>query len=98
MKNIQGNQKNLRFYNKKGIMVYKFRAYSDENSYENTYDKNGEVLTGKNSYGDWYKYTRDKKGNELTYENSNGEKRGFEIQEFTMEQLVTKLGSFKLIK
>tara|TARA_R110000822_G_scaffold807_4_gene3574 strand:- start:260 stop:556 length:297 start_codon:yes stop_codon:yes gene_type:complete len=98
MKNILGNQEDLEFYNKEGVMVYAFYTYSNgSGSYENTFDKNGEILTGKDSTGYWSKYTRDEQGYELTYEDS-GTKRGFEIQEFTMEQLVKKLGDFKLIK
>ena len=56
------------------------------------------ILTIKNSHGYWSKYARDDEGNELTYESSCGTKRGFETQEYTMEQLVKKLGNFKLIK
>ena len=99
MKNVLGNQKDLEFYNKEGVKVYEFYTYSDSrNSYEYTYDKNGKTLTSKKSYGYWNKYTRDEKGNELTYESSCGKKRGFETPEFTMKELVKKLGNFKLIK
>ena len=98
MKNILGNKEDLRLYNKEGAIVYKFCTYSDVTSCEYTYDKNGKVLTGKGSDGYWFKFTYDNEGNELTYENSEVDKRGFEIQEFTMEELVTKLGDFKLIK
>ena len=119
MKNVLGNQKDLEFYNKEGVKVYEFYTYSDTDSYEHTYNKNGMTLTYKNSNGCWhkytrdekgraltyetsddywYKYTRDEQGNELTYENSRGEKRGFNTPEFTMEELVKKLGDFKLIK
>tara|TARA_R110000823_G_scaffold314955_1_gene445111 strand:- start:3837 stop:4136 length:300 start_codon:yes stop_codon:yes gene_type:complete len=99
MKNILGNKKDLEFYNKDGVMVYEFCTLSDDSySYEYIYDKNGNLLTGKYSDDYWSKYTYDNKGNELTYENSNGTKRGFEIQEFTMEELVKELGNFKLIK
>ena len=99
MLNILGNKENLKLYNEVGVIVYKFYTLSDGGySYEYTYDKNGKVLTYKNSDGYWSKYTRDEKGNELTYEDSCGTKRIFEIQEFTMEELVAKLGNFKLIK
>ena len=100
MKNILGNKKDLEFYNKDGVMVYEFHTYSDGSYfYEHTYDKNGIILTYKNSDGPfWFKWTRDDEGNELTYENSKGTKRGFDTPEFTMEQLVKKLGNFKLIK
>ena len=66
--------------------------------YEYTYDEKGNRLTYKNSKGYWYEYTYNEKGNELTYRNSKGAKRGFDIPEYTMENLVEKLGNFKLIK
>jgi YD repeat-containing protein len=67
-------------------------------SYETTYDSNGNVLTHKNSYGDSSEYTYDSNGNELTFKDSNGVKRGFDIPEYTMEELVEKLGNFKIKK
>jgi hypothetical protein len=64
-----------------------------------TYDEKGNQLTCENSKGDWSKYTYDEKGNELTYENSDGIKMGFDIPEFTMEELVKKIGyNFKIKK
>ena len=42
--------------------------------------------------------TRDSEGNELTYKNSDGLTRGFDIPEYTMEELVEKLGNFKIKK
>lgn len=63
-----------------------------------TRDEKGNELTFENSYGRWSKYTRNNEGKELTFENSNGEKRGLDTLEFTMEELVAKLGDFKLIK
>ena len=98
MKNVLGNKEDLKFYNEEGVKVYEFCTLSYTDSYEYTYDKNGIILTSKNSTGYWSKRTRDEKGNELTYENSYGTKRGFNVSEFTMEQLVKKLGNFKLIK
>ena len=71
---------------------------SDGFSYEYTYDSNGNELTYKNSDGGSYEYTRDSNGKELTYKNSNGVSRGFDIPEYTMEQLVEKLGNFKIKK
>tara|TARA_R110002153_G_scaffold6130_2_gene28009 strand:+ start:477 stop:896 length:420 start_codon:yes stop_codon:yes gene_type:complete len=65
---------------------------------EHTYDEKGNELTYENSDGFWSEYTYDEKGNELTYENSNGTKRGFGIPEYTIKDLVEKLGNFKLIK
>ena len=67
-------------------------------SYESTFDSNGNELTFKNSNRYSYEYTRDSNGNELTFKNSNGETRGFDIPKYTMEQLVQKLGNFKLKK
>ena len=76
-------------------------------SWERTYDENGNELTFKDSDGFWYESTYDESGNELTFKNSNGAiiKRICRIshqrkvaQEFTMEQLVEKIGNFKLIK
>ena len=140
MKNILGTQENLSFYNKAGVMIYKFAKIIDGYSYEKTYDKNGNQLTYKglsgfsnertydengnqltyknsngylyertydenrnqltfkNSNGDSWERTYDKNGNELTYKNSDGTERGFDIPELTMEQVVEKIGNFKLIK
>ena len=141
MMNIQGENKSLELFNKKGARVYSYYTYSDSSWYERTYDENGNQLTYKNSNGYWHKYTRDdkngnkltykdsdgywseytydkkgnvltfkgsdgfweeytydKKGNELTYKNSNGIKRVFDAPEYTMKDLVEKLGNFKLIK
>ena len=73
----------------------------DSNGYwrKRTYNSNGNQLTFENSDGDWWKYTYDSKGKELTYEDSTGVKRGFDIPEFTMDQLVEKIGyNFKIIK
>ena len=52
----------------------------------------------KNLNGFSYECTRDSKGNELTYKNSKGVSRGFDIPEYTMEELVNKLGNFKIKK
>ena len=75
-------------------------TFKGSNGYsrEYTYDLKGNILTFKNSIGFSYEYTRDSSGNELTYKNSDGETRGFDIPEFTMEQLVEKLGNFKIKK
>ncbi len=67
-------------------------------SYEYTYDEFGNTLTYKDSNGYSFEKTYDGNGNELTYKDSKGVSRGFDIPEFTMEQLVEKLGNFKLIK
>ena len=67
-------------------------------SYESTYDSNGNELTYKNSTGVSCEYTYDSDGRELTYKNSTGFTRGFDIPEYTMEELVQKLGNFKIKK
>jgi hypothetical protein len=59
----------------------------------------GNELTFENSKGYWSKRTYDSNGNELTYEDSCGEKMGFDITEFTMGELVKKVGhDFKIKK
>jgi len=64
---------------------------------EYTYDDNGNELTYKNSKGYWDEYTYDDNGNELTYKNSDGVMRGFDIPEYTIEELKEMLGKeFKI--
>ena len=98
--NILGTTDSLELYNKEGKMVYWFDTnYLDPNEWdETTYDKNGRILTINHSTGYSSKYTRDSEGKELTYENSDGDKTGFDLPEFTMEQLVFIVEYFKLIK
>jgi YD repeat-containing protein len=98
MKNILGTTKNLDLFDKDGRIVYHFRKDSNAYIYECTYDSNGKVLTFKDSDGYSCEYTYDSNGNILTYKNSNGVKRGFDIPEYTMEELVEKLGNFKIKK
>ena len=98
MKNILGTTENLEFYNKDGVKVYEFKTNIYGYSYEKTYDEKGNILTHRNSNGHSYECTRDKFGYILTYKNSDGNERGFDIPEFTMEELTQKLGNFKLIK
>lgn len=88
MKNIQNTTEDLELFNSKGITIYKFTSKLDY-SYQYTYDANGNQLTYINSDGYSCKYTRD--------ENSDGKRRGFNIPEYTMQQLVEKLGNFKII-
>ena len=71
---------------------------SDGNSRETTYNSRGNELTYKNSNGYSCETTYNSIGNELTYKNSNGESRSFDIPEYTMEELVNKLGNFKIKK
>ena len=67
-------------------------------SYECTRDSNGNIITYKNSDGYSYEATYDSDNKELTYKDSNGVSRGFDIPEYTMEELVAKLGNFKIKK
>ena len=97
MKNILGTTENLDLFNKEGRKVYEFDK-TDGFISESTYDSNGKQLTYKDSNGHWWESTQDSNGIELTYKNSNGVTRGFEIPEYTMEQLVEKLGNFKIKK
>jgi hypothetical protein len=97
--NALGAFEDLELFDKDGNRVYKFYAYSDGGWYKRTYDSNETELTFENSDGIWHKSTYDSDGNQLTYEDSDGVKRGFDIPEFTMEQLVEKIGyNFKIIK
>jgi YD repeat-containing protein len=98
MKNILGNTENLELFNKNGVRVYEYFKNSIGYSYEYTRNSNGNILTYKDSEGNSCEYTRDSNGNELTFKDSNGVTRGFDIPEFTMEQLVEKLGNFKIKK
>ena len=98
MKNILGTTKNLELFNKEGRRVYEFIKNSDGYSYERTCDSNGNVLTFKDSNGYSSERTYDSNGRELSYKNSNGVSRGFNIPEYTMEELVERLGNFKIKK
>ena len=70
--NTQGENKDLKFYNKEGVKVYEYYTYSDGDWYECTFDEKGNMLTYKDSYGYWSEYTYDDKGNKLTFKNSKG--------------------------
>ena len=98
MKNILGTEDKLNLFNKNGIRVYEYYKDSYGYSYEFARDSNGKVLTYKNSDGFSYEATYDLNGNELTFKNSDGVSRGFDIPEYTMEELVNKLGNFKIKK
>ena len=103
MKNVLGTEENLRLLNKDGKKVYDYykNTYDSKGNHkytEVTYDSNGKILTLKNSDGYSCEYTRDSKGKELTYKNSDGERRGFDIPEYTMKELIAKIGKFKIIK
>jgi YD repeat-containing protein len=96
--NIQGENKNLELYNYKGIKVYSYYTYSFGFWHESNYDDKGKELNYKDSESNWYEYTYDEKGNQLTFKDSDGTKIGFDIPEYTMKDLVEKIGNFKLIK
>lgn len=98
MKNILGTTEDLKLYNKDGKRVYVFKTDLNGYSYEFTFDKYGNTLTYRNSKGYSSEFTYDESGNELTYKNSDGVERGFNIPEFTMEELTQKIGNFKLKK
>jgi len=67
-------------------------------SCEYTRDSNGNELTFKDSDEYSCEYTRDSNGKELTFKDSHGLRIGFDIPEYTMEELIKKLGNFKLVK
>jgi YD repeat-containing protein len=97
--NALGAFEDLELFNKDGNRVYEFSTGSKGNWIKSTYDSDGNELTYEDSNGDWCKFTYDSDGNELTYEDSDGEKRELAIPEFTMEQLVKKIGhNFKIKK
>ena len=75
-------------------------TYKKSNGYwsEYTYDDKGNLLTNKKSNGYWSEYTYDDKGNVLAYKDSDGVKIEYGIPEYTMEELVQKLGNFKIKK
>jgi uncharacterized protein RhaS with RHS repeats len=98
MKNILGTTENLTLFDKDGRLLYNFYKGSDGYSYERTCDSNGNVLTFKDSNGYSSERTYDSNGKELTYKDSNGVSRGFNIPEYTMEELVERLGNFKIKK
>lgn len=64
------------------------------------YHKNGKVAYAfhKTSDGYWYEITYDSNENRLTYKNSNGVRSGFDVPEFTMEELEKIVGTYFKIK
>jgi YD repeat-containing protein len=85
LKHLNGNWYERTYDSNGNLLTFK---NSDAYSYVFTYDLNGKLLTYKNNKGHWIEYTRDSNGKELTFKNSNGVTRGFDIPEYTMEQLV----------
>ena len=98
MKNALGKKEDLKLYNDNGVLVYGFYESYNGRWIERTYDNKGNALTYKHSNGFWCESTYDDLGNELTFKDSDGVKRGFDIPEYTMEELVAKLGNFKIKK
>ena len=89
---LKSEDKNITLYHKNGDMALWYLEGENGSWDESTYDKNEILLTYKASDGFWRKYTRDEDGKELTYEDSGGTKRGFDIEEMTMEQVCKALG------
>ena len=96
MKNIKEYLKSedteIKLYHKNGQQALWYSQLESAWWVESTYDKNGMTLTCKDSTGDWIKYTRAEDGKELTYEGSDGKRRGFYIEEMTMEEVCKALG------
>ena len=82
----------IRLYHKNGYIALWYSERKNGYWYETTYDTNVLPLTGKDSNGSWIKYTRSEDGKELTYEGSDGKRRGFDIEEMTMEEVCKALG------
>lgn len=78
--------------------------YEDSNGYwvKSEYDSNNNRIYFKNSDGYWGKSEYDSNNNEVYFEDSDGEiidKRPKQTPEFTMEELIEKLGyDFKIKK
>jgi YD repeat-containing protein len=83
-----GNWHKYTYDSNRNLLTYK---NSDGDWSKYTYDSNRNLLTYKNSNGYWSKSTYDSKGNELTYENSDGAMKGFDIPEYTMEELTKEV-------
>jgi hypothetical protein len=64
------------------------------------FDKDGRIVYHFHKDSDGYtsESTYDSNGNVLTFKDSTGFTRGFDIPEYTMEELVEKLGNFKIKK
>lgn len=64
--------------------------------WKNTYDSEGNIIHYENANGHWAKKEYDSNGNEIYYENSVGIiKDNRNIPEYTMEELIEKIGIFK---
>jgi hypothetical protein len=94
-KNLYGDSSEYTYDSHGNQLTYKS---SDGFSSETNYDINGNELRYKNSNGYSYERTYNSNGRELTYKDSDGVTRGFDIPEYTMEELVERLGNFKIKK
>jgi hypothetical protein len=78
--------------------------YEDSNGFwvKREWNENGKQIYYEDSHKHWYEAEYDWKGNLVYYLNSNGEIRDYRPKpkpEYTMEQLIEKLGEdFKLVK
>ena len=66
MKNKLVINEDLKEHHSNGEMSYKYFKYSDDCSFECTYNESGNILTYKNSEGDSWERTYDENGNILT--------------------------------
>ena len=97
--NALGEFKDLDLFDKDGNKIYSFITHLNGDWSKRTYNSKGNTLTFEDSDGFWYKCTYDLEGNQLTHEDSDGERKGFDIPEFTMEEVVEKIGyNFKIKK
>jgi YD repeat-containing protein len=87
-------------YNDKGQVVYFENNSGLWSKYE--YDYNGNLIYNKNSKGYWWKKEFDDKGKVIYFEDNTGrivDSRLKPVPEYTMEELVNKLGhNFKIKK
>ena len=78
MKNILGENKNLKLYNSKKEMWYSYLKFDKNLGYETTYNCYGDIMTYELKCNEKYKhlrykseYTRNKKGEIINYSNTN---------------------------
>jgi len=84
----------------KGNQIYYEERHGYWRKYE--YDNNRNIIYSESSDGYWVKKEYDDAGNQIYYENSSGtieDRRPKSVPEYTMEELVDKLGhNFKIKK
>ena len=86
-----------REYDSNGNLIY--HEASDGYWFKKEFDSKGNLIYYENSTSYWHKREYDTKGNEIYFENSDGLIRdNRKIPEFTMEELVKKIGNFKIKK